>query len=35
LYQSPSIAQRFPLEAAKQAYQAVASGAMGRVVVNI
>jgi NADPH2:quinone reductase len=35
LYQSPLIAQRFPLEAAKQAYQAVASGAIGRVVVNI
>jgi len=35
VYQPPLIAQRFPLEAARQAYQAVASGANGRVVVNI
>lgn len=35
LYQAPLIAQRFPLEAARQAYQAVAAGAQGRVVVNI
>jgi NADPH:quinone reductase-like Zn-dependent oxidoreductase len=34
LYQPPLIAQRFSLETAKQAYQAVAS-AKGRVVVNI
>jgi NADPH:quinone reductase len=34
-YQAPLIAQRFPLEATKQAYQAVAAGAHGRVVVNI
>ena len=35
LYQPPLIAERFPLEAAKQAYRAVDSGAQGRVVVNI
>jgi NADPH:quinone reductase-like Zn-dependent oxidoreductase len=35
LYQPPLIAERFPLEAAKQAYRAVESGAQGRVVVNI
>jgi NADPH2:quinone reductase len=35
LYQPPLIAQQFPLEAAKQAYQAVAAGVNGRVVVNI
>ena len=35
LYEPPLIAQRFSLEAATQAYQAVASGAIGRVVVNI
>ena len=35
LYQAPLIAQRFPLQAATQAYQAVAAGAYGRVVVNI
>jgi NADPH2:quinone reductase len=34
-YRPPFIGQRFPLEAAKQAYEAVASGVPGRVVINI
>jgi NADPH:quinone reductase-like Zn-dependent oxidoreductase len=33
-YQPPLIAQRFPLEEAKRAYQAVASGTQGRVVLS-